>query len=198
MPVNGQRLLDVIKPSLENCRVCLNIALEDKQEILQQGQIPPSWELLIEAERQGNGSAIKTFLTRFHPTENFYVQHCDVVCSQPASELLAGISQWIGWNVFVKDIAEQKSWGIFVPEGSGEQFPTKATGFTRRRLINTGIYAIHPKISDWLPAGAIDIDRDIFPKLTGSQKLYLYNLPGQWTDYGTEDKLSELFAHATS
>lgn len=45
--------------------------------------------------------------------------------------------------------------------------------------INAGVYAMSPKIFEFLPRRG-SLEKDVFPKLTGEGKIYAYNFSGKW------------------
>jgi len=61
--------------------------------------------------------------------------------------------------------------------------PTQEEAYSN--LVNAGIYALNPKIFDYLPEGRpVSIEHEIFPKLAEEGKLNGYNFQGYWTDIG--------------
>jgi NDP-sugar pyrophosphorylase family protein len=65
----------------------------------------------------------------------------------------------------------------FVEKPSPEEAPSN--------LVNAGIYALTPKIFDYIPEGCpVSIEHEIFPKLADKGKLHGYGFTGYWTDIG--------------
>jgi mannose-1-phosphate guanylyltransferase len=61
-------------------------------------------------------------------------------------------------------------------------------------LINAGLYVLEPEVVDLIPSGRpVSIEREIFPALVRSGRLYGLALPGYWLDVGTPE--SYLQAH---
>ncbi|MBC7131421.1 NDP-sugar synthase [Candidatus Bathyarchaeota archaeon] len=58
-------------------------------------------------------------------------------------------------------------------------------------LINAGVYALSPKILDYIPRGRkVSIEREVFPRLAEEDALYGYVYEGIWSDIGkTHDYL---------
>lgn len=191
LPIQQTFLLELVARQLEGCHVCFNVNSEDLPVIQQSFSIPGEWEILKESDRRGNAAAIRLFFQQYHPDDWVYIQHCDVLPSVTPIELIVNTKQ-VGWYVFTKNMSEEKSWGVFTTDQ--DTCPSLATGFTRLRLINTGIYVVHPSVDALFPSKSnIDIDRDVFPELIRQQALFVHTLPGQWIDYGTEQALAELF-----
>ncbi|HEY4675308.1 MAG TPA: NDP-sugar synthase [Candidatus Bathyarchaeia archaeon] len=60
-------------------------------------------------------------------------------------------------------------------------------------LINAGVYALDPKIFDYLPKGrAFSIEREVFPRLAEEGELYGYVFDGLWTDIGEPEDYLKL------
>ncbi|MEM2098856.1 MAG: NDP-sugar synthase [Candidatus Bathyarchaeia archaeon] len=58
-------------------------------------------------------------------------------------------------------------------------------GTAPTNLINAGIYALNPEIFSYIPAKrAVSMEREIFPQLAQSGKLYGYIHNGTWIDIG--------------
>lgn len=61
-------------------------------------------------------------------------------------------------------------------------------------LINAGLYVLEPEVLDLVePGRQVSIERDVFPRLVESGRLYGLALPGYWLDVGTPE--SYLQAH---
>ena len=64
---------------------------------------------------------------------------------------------------------------------------------TRTSLINAGVYALSPKIFDYIPSGcAVSLEREVFPKLADEGKLYGYVFNGLWADMGKPEDYFEV------
>ncbi len=58
-------------------------------------------------------------------------------------------------------------------------------------LVNGGFYLLDPEIIDLVPEGFSMIEKEVFPHLAKSGKLYGYHYPGPWIDIGTPEKLEK-------
>ncbi len=65
----------------------------------------------------------------------------------------------------VKDFAQPKSFGVVTHDGD------LVTGFTRKRLVNCGIYCFSKEVVKFIGAGFQDFDRDLFGRLIKKKKL---------------------------
>ncbi len=53
-------------------------------------------------------------------------------------------------------------------------------------LVNAGAYVLEPEVLELIPAGRpVSIERDVFPELARSGRLFGIALPGYWLDVGT-------------
>jgi len=55
-------------------------------------------------------------------------------------------------------------------------------------LINAGFYIIEPAVLNIIPEGFAMLEKDVFPKLAKSRKLYGYPFKGQWFDTGNFER----------
>lgn len=74
----------------------------------------------------------------------------------------------------------------FVEKPRREEAPTN--------LINAGVYALSPKIFDYIPGGGrmVSLEREIFPKLAEKGELYGYVFSGFWSDVGEPEDYMEV------
>lgn len=77
----------------------------------------------------------------------------------------------------VVELTDKDRIARFVEKPSREEAPSN--------VINAGIYALSPKIFDYIPkARSVSIEHEIFPKLAEEGKLHGYIFQGYWTDIG--------------
>ena len=55
-------------------------------------------------------------------------------------------------------------------------------------LINSGLYILEPDVIGMVPKGHVSMEKDVFPKLAKSGRLYGYPFSGQWLSVGTPDQ----------
>ncbi len=60
-----------------------------------------------------------------------------------------------------------------------------APGTEPSKLINSGLYMLHPGVARMVPAGKVSIERDIFPSVASESALYGFPFDGQW--FPTDD-----------
>lgn len=85
----------------------------------------------------------------------------------------------------VAELAEDNHIKKFVEKPRREAAPTN--------LINAGVYALSPKIFDYIPKGkAVSIEREVFPKLAEEGTLYGHVFDGLWLDIGKTEEYLQL------
>lgn len=55
-------------------------------------------------------------------------------------------------------------------------------------LINSGLYILEPEVIDFVPDGFSMMEKDVFPKIANSERLFGYSFSGQWLDIGSMEK----------
>jgi NDP-sugar pyrophosphorylase family protein len=61
--------------------------------------------------------------------------------------------------------------------------------------INAGVYVLEPTVLDLIPSGrAVSIEREVFPVLAASRRLYGFPLDGAFVDMGTPEGLAAMEA----
>jgi NDP-sugar pyrophosphorylase family protein len=55
-------------------------------------------------------------------------------------------------------------------------------------LINSGFYVMEPEVLDMVPPGQSSLERDIFPRIAQSGKLFGFPFSGQWFDCGNMER----------
>jgi len=58
-------------------------------------------------------------------------------------------------------------------------------------LINAGLYIMEPEVLDMISSGHSMLEKDIFPKIAGMQRLRGYPFAGQWFDTGNMERLEK-------
>lgn len=85
----------------------------------------------------------------------------------------------------VAKLADGKRIKEFIEKPRREEAPTK--------LINAGVYALSPKIFDYIPSGRmVSLEREIFPRLVERGELYGYIFSGLWSDVGKPEDYMEI------
>ena len=171
IPVKGKPIIEHLIKQYKGFDILLNVREKDAHHF-NYLKLP----LLVEEKPLGNAGAVKYFAGELG--EKFIATHIDIY-SDIDPEELAKSHQGVATMV-VKDFAEPKAFGVITHQGR------LVTGFTRKRLINCGVYVFSEDITRFIGAGFQDFDKDMFPRLIKQKKLYLYEHGGLWEDIGTE------------
>ena len=169
IPVEGKPIIEYLVEQYKDFEVLLNVRSREADRFKYLG-LP----LLEEETPLGNAGAIKYFIKELG--DKFIAVHTDVYSDIDPHELKKahkGVA-----TMTVKDLADPKDFGVVTHTGD------LVTGFTRERLVNCGMYVFSREIADYITDGFQDLDRDLFPKLIGKQKLHFYRHEGKWNDVG--------------
>lgn len=130
--------------------------------------------LLIESHPIGNAGAIRKFIGELG--YRFLVIHDDVWHD---IDYVALTTVCQGTAIMaVKDIAGEREFGL---AALGDD--NHVAGFTRRRLVNCGVYCMYQKVKNYIDGGKFqDIDKDLIPRLIKADELYYYEHDGKWKD----------------
>lgn len=171
IPVKGKPIIEYIIAVYKGFEVFVNVRKKeaDKFKYL---NLP----LLIEKTPLGNAGAVKYFSKELG--NRFIATHVDILTDLDPKKL-TGAHQGYA-TMTVKDLSEPKNFGVITHKDS------LVTGFTRKRLINCGIYSFSKEVVKYIGSGFQDFDKDLFPRLIEAKKLYFYEHKGLWEDAGTE------------
>jgi NDP-sugar pyrophosphorylase family protein len=171
IPVKGKPAIEHLIGQYKGFEILLNVRGKeaDKFKYL---NLP----LLIENTPLGNAGAVKYFSKDLG--DKFIASHIDVLSDMDPKDLAASLKGCA--TMTVKDTSEPKSFGVVTHQGG------LVTGFTRKRLINCGIYVFSKEVIGYIGDGFQDFDKDLFPALIKDKKLYMYEHKGSWEDIGTD------------
>jgi mannose-1-phosphate guanylyltransferase len=171
IPLQGRPMIERLIEQYKGFDILVNVRAQDADKF-KYLKLP----LLIEESPLGNAGAIKYFSRKLG--DRFIATHVDIHTDLDPRRLAEAHQGYA--TMTVKDFAEPKSFGVVTHDGS------LVTGFTRKRLINCGIYSFSREVRDYIGEGFQDFDKDLFPRLIAEKKLYLYEHKGMWEDVGTE------------
>lgn len=143
----------------------------------------------LEDEPLGTGGAIKKAEKFFKKNENFIVFNGDIISFPPIREILnKHVSNKAITTIMLHKVKDPTHFGVvefdkstrilnFVEKPSLENTPSK--------WINAGVYIMNAKAFDYIvPNKKVSIERDVFPKLASSGKLFSHKYTGEWFDIG--------------
>ncbi|MDB4349470.1 nucleotidyltransferase family protein [Omnitrophica bacterium] len=171
IPVKGRPMIEHLVKQYKGFDILVNVRAQDADKF-KYLKLP----LLIEKRPLGNAGAVKYFSKELG--DAFIATHVDVYTDLDPGRLVEAHKGCA--TMAVKDFSEAKSFGVVTHEDN------LVTGFTRRRLINCGIYSFSGEVIDYIGDGFQDFDKDLFPRLIKEKKLYFYEHKGMWEDVGTE------------
>jgi mannose-1-phosphate guanylyltransferase len=88
-------------------------------------------------------------------------------------------------------IENPKDWGTVKIENKKilEFVEKPVNGKAPSNLINAGAYILEKSVLDLIPEGRVSIEREVFPKLAGSGKLFGFEFKGQWFPTDTIERI---------
>ena len=143
----------------------------------------------LEHEPLGTGGAIKKAEKFFKKSEDFIVFNGDIISFPPIREILdKHVSNKAITTIMLHKVKDPTHFGVveldkstrilnFVEKPSPENTPSK--------WINAGVYIMNTKAFNYIVQNKkISIERDVFPKLAISGKLFSHKYKGEWFDIG--------------
>jgi NDP-sugar pyrophosphorylase family protein len=171
IPIDGKPFIETIIEQYKGFDVLVNVRAQDADKF-KYLNLP----LLIETSPLGNAGAIKYFAKELG--DRFIATHVDISSDLDPNRLAEAHKG--AATMTVKDLSEEKNFGIITHKDG------LVTGFTRKRLVNCGIYSFSKEVIQYIGEGFQDFDKDLFPNLISESKLYMYEHKGRWEDVGTE------------
>jgi NDP-sugar pyrophosphorylase family protein len=143
----------------------------------------------LEYEPLGTGGAIKKAEKFFKKNEDFVVFNGDIISFPPIREILnKHISNKAVTTIMLHKVKDPSHFGVVELEKSMKIlnfFEKPSLKNTPSKWINAGVYIINTKVFDYIvPNKKISIERDVFPKLASSGKLFGHKYLGEWFDIG--------------
>lgn len=172
IPVRGKPIMEHIIKQFAGFEILLNVSGKEAKAF-KYLKLP----LLIEETPLGNAGAIKYFSKELG--NSFVAIHTDTYSDLNPKDLVNAHQGYV--TMTVKDLSKPKDFGVVAHEDR------LITGFTRKRLINCGIYSFSKEAVQFIGDGFQDVDKDLFPKLIREKKLFLYEHKGTWEDAGRQE-----------
>lgn len=148
-----------------------------------------SMEYRIETENLGTAGSVKN-CRDFFRDEDFLIISGDAACDYELRRLMeAHRERQAAVTIALSRESVPLRYGLAVTDADGRirafiekpEWPRVVTD-----LVNTGIYAVSPRVLEGLPEGSFDFGRDLFPRLLRQgEPLYGLAMDGYWRDIGT-------------
>lgn len=131
----------------------------------------------------------------------FFVLNSDVICEYPLHDMLefharAGAEA----TILVTKVEDPSKYGVVVMDDAGkvDRFVEKPKTFVGDK-INAGIYLINPSVLERIELRPTSIEKEVFPAIAETGRLYAMELEGYWMDVGQpKDYLTGLNLHLGS
>jgi mannose-1-phosphate guanylyltransferase len=141
----------------------------------------------------GTGGPIKKAEKLIGHSEPFLVLNGDIFADLSYAEILGSHRKSKALaTIALCEVEDPSRYGVaeIAEKGRIERFIEKpAKGTEPTNLINAGIYALSPKVFQYIPKGkAVSMEREIFPKLVEEGKLYGHVFHGLWMDIGKPEE----------
>ena len=151
-----------------------------------------SIEYYVEEEPLGNAGAL--FQLKDKLTEDFLLLNADAVFDVDFNRLVAYHRSHGGLvTLFTHPNSHPYDSGLILADESGavQQWLTKedARPDYYRNRVNAGLHVLSPLVLDArVPAGKVDLDRQLLKPLAGSGKMFVYDSPEYVKDMGTPER----------
>jgi len=139
-----------------------------------------------ETEPMGTAGPLKLAEQHLNDGEPFFVLNSDVTCDYPFQEMIdQHKSTGAEATLVVTKVEEPSKFGVVIYDETGriERFVEKPKKFVGNR-INAGIYLLSPSVFDRIEMRPTSIEKEVFPKIAESGRLFCMELNGYWADVG--------------
>ena len=143
----------------------------------------------LEDEPLGTGGAIKKAEKYFQKREDFIVFNGDIISFPPIREILnKHVSNEAITTIMLHKVKDPTHFGVVKLDNS-----TRILNFVEKptlqnapsKWINAGVYIMNTSAFDYIvPNKKVSIERDVFPQLASSGKLFSFKHRGEWFDIG--------------
>jgi len=160
-----------------------------------------------EEKAMGTGGPVKLCerLLKLEEEETLLIMNGDIWCDLDFSALEAShkrnVSRGAVATITLYEVEDVSRFGVveLQPDGRITAFHEKPSGRVESKLINAGIYASTSQIFSYIEPRKTSIEREVFPRLAGENRLYGFQHRGEWGDVGKfEDYLKVNFRVAKS
>ncbi|MDQ6797576.1 MAG: NDP-sugar synthase [Actinomycetota bacterium] len=146
----------------------------------------------VEPEPRGTAGAIRFAADAAGIAEPFLALNGDILTDLDLGALMAFHSDHgAEGTLALSSVADPTSFGLVATEGGRvtvfiEKPPPDRSG---PGLVNMGAYVLEPSVLDRIPeAGAVSIERDVFPRMVADGSLFAMASTAYWADTGTPER----------
>jgi NDP-sugar pyrophosphorylase family protein len=152
----------------------------------------PDVSVIVEPRPLGTGGSVAAGAALLE-TGYFFVCNGDSFCAVDL-EALAGLAsrhRALG-ALSVVEVPDTGDYGtlVFDDEGRLRSFQEKPAAATGRVWVNAGVYCFSRELLPWLPAGGGSLEREVFPRLVETGRLYALPTGSRLLDIGTPERLA--------
>ncbi|MCC7076074.1 MAG: NDP-sugar synthase [Acidimicrobiia bacterium] len=145
--------------------------------------------VVVEDEPLGTGGAIRYAARAGGIEGTFLVLNGDVLTDVDLPAIIERHrSTGAEATIVLTRVDDPSRFGVVPTDASGrvERFVEKPPrGEAPTQMINAGTYVCEPGMLDRIPAGAVSVERDVFPGMAADGVLYAYDGDAYWLDFGT-------------
>lgn len=195
IPVHGKPLLEhtlelLHSHGIDNVVISLGYKADKIKDYFGDGRrYGMNFTYIVEKEKLGTAGPLR--LAKDYLKSSFLVVWADVLAQIDLDDFIRSHHENDGLiTIALTSVDDVTSFGVAALKGN------KIVGFVEKptkdeapsNLINAGLAICEPEIIDYLPKGRYAMfERDIYPRLAESGRVYGYPFEGQWFDTGTHE-----------
>ncbi len=184
-------IFEKLPDSVKTVYVTIYHLSERLRNYLENGKFRFKIEMIEEDKPLGTGGALKHLKNRLN--SDFFVINGDVISSINFSDMEQyHLKKHSLVTVAVWTVANPSSYGLIHVASDTKvlDFAEKPASFTEKQnIINAGMYIFSPHVLEHLPdKELISIEKDIFPQLAKTERMFSYKFEGYWIDAGTLER----------
>jgi NDP-sugar pyrophosphorylase family protein len=187
------------KAGVEEIVLAVSVMAKELRDYFQNGE---EWDIKIdytnEQSPMGTAGALK-LAEPLLKDDNFFMLNGDVILNFDFKKMLTTHEKYNGIGTIASRLVNNPArYGVLIIDEETqriEKFLEKekytSTGDNREKMpVNAGVYILEPEIFSFItPKKKISIEKDTFPKVAQTGKLYHYSISGIWKDIGKPHEL---------
>ncbi len=142
-----------------------------------------------ESKPLGTGGCVRNAEETVGHNEDFLLLNGDIIANMDYAQLIDRHTKSRGIaTVTLHHVNDPSRYGVveLAEQNRIKRFVEKPTqGKAPSNMINAGVYALSPRIFDYIPNGRrVSLEREVFPALAMDSELFEYEFDGLWIDVG--------------